>query len=130
MGKKRDYTKYSKGVNAPAESIETEVSVNPIETTEEVVLPVEVENETVVEQEAEVEEPKAEVSNYVTGIVTDCVRLNVREDPNSKATILGTITVDTELIVNKEESTEDYYKICTSVGLEGYCMKKFITIMP
>ena len=53
MGKKRDYTKYSKGVNVPAEYIETEVSVNPIETTEEVVLPVEVENETVVEQEAE-----------------------------------------------------------------------------
>lgn len=133
MGKKRDYTKYSKTSNESKESVEsTEIKVqgNPIETATKLELPVEVETETITEPEAKVEETKVEEPKYVTGIVTDCVRLNVREDPNSRATILGTITVDTELIVNKEESTEDYYKICTSVGLEGYCMKRFVTIMP
>lgn len=133
MGKKRDYTRYSKGPVESSETIEVEVADNSIETAAELSQSVEVEVETTtevmqtekVEQEPEVEEPK-----FVTGIVTDCVKLNVREDPNSTATILGTITAATELIVSKEESTEDYYKICTSVGLEGYCMKKFITIMP
>lgn len=133
MGKKRDYTRYSKAPIESSESIEAKVPDNSIETTTELSQPVEVEVKTTteviqtakIEQEPEVEEPK-----FVTGIVTDCVKLNVREDPSSTATILGTITAATELIVSKEESTEDYYKICTSVGLEGYCMKKFITIMP
>lgn len=138
MGKKRDYTRYSKGPVESSETIEVEVADNSIETAAELSQPVEVEVETTtevmqtakVEQEPEVEEPKIEESKFVTGIVTDCVKLNVREDPDPTATILGTITAATELIVSKEESTEDYYKICTSVGLEGYCMKKFITIMP
>lgn len=121
MSKKRDYTRYSK---SPVDSMDT---VNPAETVTEDVTPVEVEPETTteVEQKSQAEEPK-----FVTGIVTDCAKLNVREDPDSTASILGTITASTELIVNKEESTEDYYKICTSVGLEGYCLKRYITIMP
>ena len=119
MGKKRDYTRYSKGPVESSESIEVKAEDNSIETATELNLPVEV------EQQPMIEEPK-----FVTGIVTDCVRLNVREDPNSTATILGTITASTELIVSKEESTDEYYKICTSAGLEGYCMKKFVTIMP
>lgn len=128
MSKKRDYTRFSKG---PVESMESvEDIVEPVETgVEDVVEPVEtvVENIQIVEaeQESTDEEPK-----YVTGTVTDCVKLNVREYPNSTAMILGTIHADAELIVDNEESTEDFYKIYTSVGLEGYCMKKFITIKP
>lgn len=123
MGKNRDYTKYSKGPVEPTESIEIKAPDNSIETTTKLIQPVEV------EQQPMIEEPKVEEPKFVTGIVTDCVRLNVREDPNSTATILGTITASTELIVSKEESTDEYYKICTSAGLEGYCMKKFVTIM-
>lgn len=133
MGKKRDYTKYSKGPIEPAESVESmeiEVPDNSIESTTKAIQPVEVETKTIIEPEVKVEETKVEEPKFVTGIVTDCVKLNVREDPNSTAMILGTITAATELIVSKEESTEEYYKICTSVGLEGYCMKKFVTIMP
>lgn len=123
MGKKRDYTRYSKELNDSVESIEDKVPENSIESTTEVIRMM----DTIAESEAK--DAKIEVPKFVDGIVTDCVRLNVREDPSPTSTILGTITADAEVIVNKEESTEEYYKICTSIGLEGYCMKKFVTIM-
>ena len=127
MSKKRDYTKYSKEPVETMEPVETvtEDIVEPVETVE----PVEVERESMVE-ECKIEEPKVEESKYLTGIVTDCLHLNVREDPHPTATILGVISASTELIIIEEESTTDFYKICTSAGLEGYCMKKFITILP
>ena len=117
MSKNRDYTKYSK------EPIENK---NPIEDKN----PIEVVAEDISTTEEIKQEPKIEETNYVTGIVTDCAKLNVRESPYPTATILGVISASTELIVDKAESTEDFYKICTSVGLEGYCMKRYITIMP
>lgn len=125
MSNKRDYTRYSKEPvesKKPVEVIETEEPKMAVESIE----PVAEDIQTVeVDRESKSEEPK-----YVTGIVTDCVKLNVREDPHPTATIIGAITAATELIVDKEASTNDFYKICTSAGLEGYCMKKFVTIMP
>ena len=137
MSKNRDYTRYSKGtiegtepvesvetveVMEPVESIETNESMESVETIETVTEDI----QTVeVKQEPEIEEPEP-----IIGVVTDCTRLNVRARPYSTAMILGVITAATELIIIEEESTKDFYKICTSAGLEGYCMKKFITIMP
>lgn len=135
MSKKRDYTRYSKGPVESMESVETVVEdvVEPaeivVEDAVETVTTVEVEQEPKIE-EVKVEEPKAEESESIVGIVTDCLKLNVREHPNSTAAILGVITASTDLIIIEEESTKDFYKICTSAGLEGYCMKKFITILP
>lgn len=76
-------------------------------------------------EEVVVNEPEPTI-----GIVTDCVKLNVREDATPTATIVGTIGADTELVVDMAESTADFYKVITSAGIEGYCMKRFITIMP
>lgn len=110
MSKKRDYTRYSK------ESAEIK---EPVAEVEEIVV-----------EEPKIEEVTVEESEPIIGIVTDCTKLNVREQPSKTADILGVISAATELVIIEEESTEDYYKICTSAGLEGYCMKKFITIMP
>lgn len=127
MSKNRDYTRYSnsKGPIETAESVKVEESMNAVEPIIEDAPTVETGVETVTEQE-----PMIEESEPVIGVVTDCTRLNVRECPHSTAMVLGVITAATELIIIEEESTEEFYKICTSAGLEGYCMKKFITIMP
>ena len=136
MSKNRDYTKYSKGPVESIEPVETvteEVIVEPVETVvEEIVEPVETVAEEIVEpvETVEVEQEPKEEPKYLTGIVTDCIKLNVRECPNSTAMILGTVNASVDLIIDSEESTEEFYKIYTSVGLEGYCMKKFVTIMP
>jgi hypothetical protein len=81
--------------------------------------------ETAAEIVNEPVEPRAAI-----GVVTDCVRLNVREDPESNASIVGSINVSTELVIDIAESTDDFYKVITSAGIEGFCMKRYITIMP
>lgn len=75
----------------------------------------------------EVKEP--EKVEPVVGIVTDCIKLNVRKEPDANAEIVCTIDASTDLIINEEESAKDFYKICTVAGIEGYCMKQFITIV-
>lgn len=78
----------------------------------------------------EVKEPeKVEKVKPTIGIVTDCIKLNVRKEPNTDAEIVCTIDASTDLVINENESTEDFYKICTVAGIEGYCVKRYITII-
>ena len=62
------------------------------------------------------------------GIVTNCGSLNVREEPKSDANIIGKINCLSEVMIEDEGSTGDYYKICTVSGIEGFCMRKYIAI--
>jgi hypothetical protein len=62
------------------------------------------------------------------GVVTDCWMLNIREEPDSNAKIIGTLNQSSEIIVYEQESTDRYYKICTASGIEGFCMQNYITI--
>lgn len=64
------------------------------------------------------------------GFVTNCKKLNVREKPRTDATIICEVDYQTELIIDEKESTEEFYKVCTVAGVEGFCMKKFIAIRP
>lgn len=115
MSNKRDYTRYSK------ENANLTEDVEPVEVVEETAEVIE---------EPMVEDPIIDESKHISGVVVDCVKLNVREQPNPNADILGIINEGSEVLVNEEESTDDFYKICTSAGLEGYCMRKFVSIMP
>ena len=76
-----------------------------------------------------VEEIKQEIA-LVDGIVSNCELLNIRKESSKDAEVLCTIGVNTmvkvDLTVDKE--AEEFYKIVTPNGVEGYCMKKFITI--
>lgn len=119
MSNKRDYTRYSK------ENANLTETVEPVEVAEEIV-----DTTAEVIEEPIIEEPIIEEPKSISGIVTDCIKLNVREQPNPNADILGTINEGSEVIVSEDESTDDFYKICTSAGLDGYCMRKFISIMP
>ena len=105
---------------------------------EEVVEPVEVKKEAVVEEvkveetTPVVEEPKPVVKpeppKPLTGTVTGCAKLNVRESANATANILAVINEGSEVVINRIKSTVDFYAVCTAAGIEGYCMKKFITV--
>lgn len=108
--KNRNYTNYAKP--------QTEVAVEP----EVDVLAEEKIEELAVEPEV-VPEPQS-----VVGVVTDCAKLNVRKAPSTDAEIVCVLMINTEVMVDKNESTDDFYKICTGAGVEGFCMKKFINI--
>lgn len=62
------------------------------------------------------------------GKVVGCVKLNVREEPSTKASVVFEITVGSTVFIDETCSTDEFYKICTEHGVEGYCMKKFIEI--
>jgi len=55
-----------------------------------------------------------------------CAHLNVRKDPNG--TIIGVIPEGTKVTIEDELTHKDWYEITTiGTGLNGFCMKKFIT---
>lgn len=66
--------------------------------------------------------------NFKVGVVTDCLRLNVRSEASINSDVLITIGALSEVIVDLESSTDEFYKIRTDVGEEGFCMKKYIAL--
>jgi hypothetical protein len=62
------------------------------------------------------------------GFVTNCKKLNIREEPKIDSAIVCEVDYQTELMIDENESTEEFYKVFTAAGIEGFCMKKFITI--
>ena len=86
--------------------------------------------EEVVANSEPVEEPAVQnVATFVKGVVTGCKKLHLRKEPNKGAASLCILDENAEVTVNFEESTTaDFYKVCTAAGIEGYCMKKFISI--
>lgn len=80
------------------------------------------------ESTTEVNHEVENVAETISGVVSGCEKLNMREDSNKESKIITVLTKDAEVKVNLTESTEDFYKVCTASGLEGYCMKKFIVV--
>lgn len=74
------------------------------------------------------EEPKVEEPKIITGTVVDCPRLRVRAAANTNAEVLCEIMVGSKVLITEKESTNEFYKVCTEAGVEGYCMKQFIGI--
>lgn len=62
------------------------------------------------------------------GVVSNCTKLNVREEPSMDSDIVCEISKLTEVMINDDESTDDFYKICTDSGIEGFCMKQYVTV--
>lgn len=120
--KHRDYTKYAKTQDEPA------MAIIDAPSFEEVIEPAD---------SAEVAEPIEAVEPAIDpaietapapkiGRVFGCTSLNVRKAPKTNAVVICTINCHAEVEIDELESTDDFYKICTASGIEGYCMKKFI----
>lgn len=87
-------------------------------------------NRTVNNEEPVVETIEETPAVEKHGVVVDCIRLNVRSAPSIDAEVVCEIDCSTDMLVYEEESADEFYKICTSSGIEGFCMKKFVTILP
>lgn len=95
------------------------------ETVEQVENPI---DETPIDEtpiETEPAEPAK--SEPIEGTV-GCEKLYVRSDATVDSEPVGVINRDSKVFVYEDESTEEFYKVCTATGLEGYCMKKFISV--
>ena len=120
MGK-HNYSKDFKKDNAGPEVEES------VEVTEEQNVEPEVEETVEVTEEQNVE-PEVEESTVIIGVVTNCEKLNVRAIPHKYGKIRQVINESSKVQIDEKESTDEYYKVYTESGIEGYCKKEFITI--
>lgn len=70
-------------------------------------------------------------TNVLTTMGTvEAARLHVRKEPIAGSESLTIIDRDAKVTIdlNGTEPGNDFYKVKTSEGIEGYCMKKFIKI--
>lgn len=93
-------------------------SVEPVETSID---------ETSVETSIETEPIEPAKPEPVEGVV-GCEKLNVRSDATIDSEPVGIINRGSKVFIYEDESTDEFYKVCTATGLEGYCMKKFISV--
>lgn len=84
-------------------------------------------NESIIEETETLEDVKEEIvkSKVVTGIVSDCSKLNIRNDSSLDADVIGTLDKGTTVVIHGEVG--DFYKIGNPNANE-FCMKKFISI--
>jgi hypothetical protein len=66
------------------------------------------------------------VPTKVSGTVAGCAKLNVRSDASLFADVVCTLDVMSEMIIDINKSTKDWFYVCTATGIEGYCMRKFV----
>ena len=64
----------------------------------------------------------------IDGIVSGCKRLNVRKEASLTGEIVCEVAVGTTLMIDQSESTDEWFKVYAETGVEGYCMKNFVTI--
>ena len=75
------------------------------------------------------ETASAEVTkSFTTGVVADCLKLNLRKKPSADAEVLVTIDALSKVMVDMAESTNDFFKVVTETGIEGFCMRKYIAL--
>ena len=68
------------------------------------------------------------VNNQKFGIVIDCVALNVRVRPSMDSEIITTLSAQSIVEVDLDQSVEEFYKICNAAGIEGFCAKRYIQL--
>jgi uncharacterized protein YgiM (DUF1202 family) len=83
---------------------------------------------TVVESTPEVETTPEPPVEPIEGFVSGCKKLNIREEATLEGKILCEVSEGTTLMIDENESTDAWYRVYTETGVEGYCMKIFVTI--
>ena len=112
----------------------TEETVEPTEEVEETVEEVTEITEEVVEEhitKPEVIVPNIEdgvENNEVIGKISGFEKLYVRKESNKDSEPVGIVTDKDDLSIDLSHSTDTFYKVITSNGLEGYCVKEFVKI--
>ena len=87
--------------------------------------------EEVEEEIAEVNEPEEatkEADSTVVGYVSGCLKLNIREEGYLGANVVCVVPEKTALLIEVAESNDEWYKVYTETGMEGFCMKQYVTL--
>lgn len=71
---------------------------------------------------------KADKANQIQLGCVSSLRLHVYAEPTQDSEIVCKLRYLTEVEIDHSKSTDEYYKICTAIGAEGFCQKEFVTI--
>lgn len=127
MSQNKNYSKFSqKKENVNLEEIFPETEAVEADAEQEPIMDPVVEAEQA--QEIVEESQKVEEAVQTVGFVDNCECLRVRKESNVDSEELCIINKLSEVVIDLDNSTDYFYKVTTSEGVEGYCMKKFITI--
>ena len=129
MLQNKNYSKFSqKKENVNLEEIFPETEAVEADAEQEPIMDPVVEVEVEQAQEIVEESQKVEEAVQTVGFVDNCECLRVRKESNVDSEELCIINKLSEVVIDLDNSTDYFYKVTTSEGVEGYCMKKFITI--
>ena len=129
MSQNKNYSKFSqKKENVNLEEIFPETEAAEADAEQELIMDSVVEEEAEQAQEIVEESQKVEEAVQTVGFVDNCECLRVRKESNVDSEELCIINKLSEVVIDLDNSTDYFYKVTTSEGVEGYCMKKFITI--
>ena len=67
-------------------------------------------------------------NNEIIGKISGFEKLYVRKEASKDSEPVGIVTDKDDLSIDVAHSTDDFYKVITSNGLEGYCVKEFVKI--
>ena len=111
------YDKETKSLADVTEEVEDEIAeVNESEEVEEEVT------------EEVTKEATKEADNTVVGYVSGCLKLNIREEGYLGANVVCVVPEKTALLIEVAESNDEWYKVYTETGMEGFCMKQYVTL--
>lgn len=129
MSQNKNYSKFSqKKENVNLEEIFPETEAVEADAEQEPIMDPVVEEEAEQAQEIVEESQKVEEAVQTVGFVDNCECLRVRKESNIDSEELCIISKLSEVVIDLDNSTDYFYKVKTSEGVEGYCMKKFITV--
>ena len=122
-------------VNEELENTEN-VEEGVLETTEEVDETVndveefnEESNETMNEAEETTNEVEKESEEDIkSGIIDGCKKLYIRKEPSKNSEPVSIVEEGSELAIDITHSTDDFYKVITLNGIEGFCVKEYVKI--
>lgn len=123
--KRNDYNKFNA---TPDVTVENQNGDN-IAVNEEVETIVDTTVDTIVDTIVETEtttETETNSGAVAKGVVANCAKLNVRSKPGINGDVVCVLDKDVEVTIDVDESTDEWFKIRTAAGVNGYCMRKFV----
>lgn len=124
MSYNKDYSKFSQ----KKEDVDLEEIINHDNIINENETSNQIHSEDLNNEVIENSQNEENIVSCTVGFVDNCECLRVRKEPNVDSEELCIINKLSEVVIDLDNSTEYFYKVKTSDDIEGYCMKKFITI--
>ena len=66
--------------------------------------------------------------DVLVGVVVNCMNAYIFEHPDVNSNVVAEVRALSNVLIDENGSTDDFYKIYTATSMEGYCPKKFIAV--